>query len=141
MCLRSCLVHGLDGSSRSKALSSQGQGAFFFSRVATRAMTEPFAPLSAKVPRAGNFVLPRRRRVFPFVFGGGHLVGSEPSQAPGRISVQRSGRRRARPPRSIELKPARGNCEPLYRRHENFIGTRANTTGSLLYANRRKQQV
>ena len=57
MCLRSCLVHGLDGSSRSKALSSQGQGAFFFSRVATRVMTNPLAPLGAKVPRAGNFVL------------------------------------------------------------------------------------
>ena len=35
MRLRPCLVHGLDGSSRSKALSSQGPGAFLF-RAATR---------------------------------------------------------------------------------------------------------
>jgi hypothetical protein len=35
MRLRPCLVHGLDGSSRSKALSSQGPGAFFFSRAVT----------------------------------------------------------------------------------------------------------
>jgi hypothetical protein len=31
MRLRPCLVHGLDGASRSKALSSQGPRAFFFS--------------------------------------------------------------------------------------------------------------
>src|ERR1700675_5029636 len=34
MRLRSCLVHGLDGASPSKALSSQGPGAFFFSSPA-----------------------------------------------------------------------------------------------------------
>ena len=33
---RPCLVHGLDGAPRSKALSSQESGAFFFSRAATR---------------------------------------------------------------------------------------------------------
>src|SRR5437870_8869870 len=45
------------GASRSKALSSQGPRAFFFSRAATRAMTEPFAPSSAKASRVGNSVL------------------------------------------------------------------------------------
>src|SRR5207244_13348855 len=68
------------GASRSKALSSQGPGALFFSR-AQRVMTNPFAPSGAKVSRAGNSVLPQRGRVFPFFsFEGGHHVCSNPSQ-------------------------------------------------------------
>src|SRR5207249_1615876 len=68
MCLRPCLVHGLDGASRSKALSSQGPRAFFFSRAATRVMTEPFAPSSAKASRAGNFCSPATGTGVPFPF-------------------------------------------------------------------------
>jgi hypothetical protein len=52
--LRPCLVHGLDGSSRSKALSSQGPRAFVFSRAALCAST-----ISAAFRRRSRSRVPR----------------------------------------------------------------------------------
>ena len=78
MRLRPCLVHGLDGASRSKALSSQGPGAFFFSRAASRpcSLHQVFLPPSASLfssvsmvslrgnlPRARVALAPSRRGV------------------------------------------------------------------------------
>jgi len=70
----------LDGSSRSKALSSQGSRAFSFSRAATRVISNLFASSGAKVSRVGDSVLPLRGRVFLFFLEGEHHVYSKRSQ-------------------------------------------------------------
>ena len=70
----------LDGSSRSKALSSQGPRAFSFSRAATRVIPKLFASSGAKASRVGNSVLPLGRRVFPFFLEGGPRVYSNARQ-------------------------------------------------------------
>src|SRR5436190_16719803 len=69
-----------DGSSRSKALSSQGPGAFSFSRADTRVISNVFASSGAKVSQVGNSVLPLRGRVFPFFLEGGPHVHSNATQ-------------------------------------------------------------
>jgi hypothetical protein len=69
---RPCLVHGLDRASRSKALSSQGPRAFFFSRAATRVCSpSPLRPPSAissrrsMVQPRGNLISESAQHLFP----------------------------------------------------------------------------
>src|SRR5206468_9273610 len=69
MRLRPCLVHGLDGASRSKALSSQGPGAFFFSRAATCVDDRtPSCRQARGYPERGTSVLPQRGTGVPLLF-------------------------------------------------------------------------
>jgi hypothetical protein len=61
MRLRPCLVHGLDGSSRSKALSSQGPGPFFFSESDDSTSDATLLGASSRELRGRRSTLPRLR--------------------------------------------------------------------------------
>jgi hypothetical protein len=103
MRLRPCLVHGLDGSSRSKALSSQGPGAFYFCAVTRISATRlrhgrnshvGLNPTQARAGRAMMTVGPRcevpaARRVEIGSLGRSAPSPLHPLEAPSCISLWR----------------------------------------------------
>jgi hypothetical protein len=75
---RLCLVYGLDGASRSKAFSSQGPRAFFFSHATTRISFEPPwreapAHLDDIAAKAVTMLCYSRRLRLPEPFAGSHF--------------------------------------------------------------------